>query len=75
MNTIYAPQLRNRKRESLQTQREFLDLLRRRHMNWMDSANDPDVKLLHLDIADLLHKITDQYGQLLAALEDQREEE
>ena len=75
MNTVYSPQLRNRKKESLQTQHEFLDLLRRRHLHWMDIADDPDIKLLHLDIADLIQKTTDQYSQLLSALGEQGDEE
>jgi hypothetical protein len=70
MNAVYSPQLRNRKKESLQTQFEFLDLLRRRHLYWMDNADDPDVKLLHLDIADLIQKTTAQYSQLLGILQD-----
>lgn len=71
MNAVYSPHLQDRKKESLQTQYEFLILLQRRHLNWMDTAHDPDIKLLHLDIADLLRKTTSQYSQLLAALEEQ----
>lgn len=73
MSALYASQLQDRKRESLQTQYEFLNLLQRRHLHWMETTDDPDIKLLHLDIADLLRKTTDQYSQLLGALQEQRQ--
>ena len=72
MNTVFSPHFEDRKLESLQTQYEFLILLQRRHLHWMDTADDPDVKLLHLDIAGLIHKTMDQYSQLLEALQEQR---
>jgi hypothetical protein len=70
MNAVYSPLVQDRKRESLQTQYEFLNLLRRRHLHWMDSADDPDIKLLHLDLAELIKKTTDQYHNLLDALQE-----
>jgi hypothetical protein len=75
MNAVYSPLSQDRKKESLQTQHEYLNLLRRRHLHWMDSAHDPDIKLLHLDIAELLQKTTDQYNNLLDALQEQGYEE
>jgi hypothetical protein len=71
MNEVYSPLMQDRKRESLQTQHEFLNILRLRHLGWMDSADDPDIKLLHLDIAELIKKTTDQYSNLLEALQEE----
>jgi hypothetical protein len=75
MNAVYSPLLEDRKRESLQTQYEFLNLLRLRHLHWMNSTVDPEIQQLHLDIAELIQKTTDQYHHLLHALQDQRHEE
>jgi len=72
MSALYSPQLQDTKKMSLPTQYEYLNLLRRRHLYWMDSAPDPDIKLLHLDIAELLQKTTDQYDNLIEALQEQR---
>ena len=71
MNAVYTPQIQDRKKESLQTQYEFLNLLQRRHLHWMETADDPDIKLLHLDIADLIRKTTNQYCVLLDAIEEE----
>lgn len=75
MSTLYSPQLQDTKKISLPTQYEYLKLLRRRHVYWMDSADDPNIRLLHLDIANLIQKTVDQYNNLLNALEEQRYEE
>ena len=75
MNAVYSPQLQDRKRESLQTQHEFLNLLRLRHLHWMKSTVDPEIEQLHLDIAELIQKTTDQYNHLLHARQDQMVEE
>ena len=74
-NAVYSPQLQHRKGESLQTQNEFLNLLRLRHLHWMNSAVNPEIEQLHLDIAELIQKTTDRYNQLLQVLEDQTYEE
>jgi hypothetical protein len=67
MSFPYSPKLQNVKTESLQTQFEFLNLLRLRHLQWMTSAGDPQVENAHLEIAELIEQITDQYNQLLEA--------
>ena len=75
MNAVYSPLVQGRKTESLQTQCEFLNLLRLRHLHWMKSTVDPEIEQLHLDIAELIQKTTDQYNHLLHALQDQRHQE
>ena len=63
------------KTESLQTQYEYLKLLRRRHQQWMNKAQHPEIEGMHLEIAELLDQITDQYRRLLDALQQQRDTE
>jgi len=75
MNAVYSPRLQDPKKESLQTQHEYLNLLRLRHLHWMNSTVDPEIQQLHLDIAELIQKATDQYSHLLHARQDQRYEE
>ena len=74
-NAVYSPRLQDPKKESLQTQHEYLNLLRLRHLHWMNTTVDPEIQQLHLDIAELIQKATDQYNQLLHAPQDQRYEE
>jgi hypothetical protein len=65
MSFPFSPNEQHVKTESLQTQFEFLNLLRLRHLQWMSSAADPQVEDVHLEIAGLIEQITDQYNQLL----------
>ena len=65
MSFPYSPKLQDVKLESLQTQYEFLNLLRLRHLQWMSSAGDPEIEDAHLEIAELIEQITDQYRDLL----------
>lgn len=59
------------KTESLQTQYEYLKLLRRRHQQWMNKASRPEIEGMHLEIGELIDQITDQYRRLLDALQQQ----
>ena len=72
MSFPYSPRLQDAKLESLQTQHEFLNLLRLRHLQWMNTADEPEVKQAHLEIAELIEQITGQYDQLLEDLESAR---
>ena len=56
------------KTETLQAQYEFLNLLRRRHLQWANSTNDPQIKRWHLAIVEQLQHMADQYSGLLASL-------
>ena len=51
--------------ESLQTQYEYLKLLRLRHLQWMSSADTPETERMHQEIAELIERITDRYQSLL----------
>ena len=65
MSFPYTPNLKDEKIESLQTQHEYLRLLRLRHLQWMNSTGDSQAEGLHLEIAGLIEEITDRYHHLL----------
>jgi hypothetical protein len=69
MNFPYTPNLKDEKTESLQTQQEYLNLLRQRHLHWMSSARDTELEQAHLEIADLIEEITGHYRYLLDLLQ------
>jgi len=69
MSFPYFPRMQDVKVESLQTQLEHLNLLRRRHLHWMTLANDPRVEGLHADIAVQIEEITAKYNGLLDELQ------
>ena len=71
MSFPYSPRLQDEKIESLQTQHDFLNLLRLRHLQWMSSTEEPAVKQVHLEIAELIEQITAEYNRLLEDLEQQ----
>jgi hypothetical protein len=75
MSFPYTPKLQDEKIESLQTQYEYLKLLRLRHLQWTNSADDSKFESTHLEIAELIEQITDRYHQLLDALEQQTDRE
>jgi hypothetical protein len=65
MSFPYTPNLHEEKLESLKTQHEFLNLLRLRHLHWMNEADDPRTKQYHHEIAELIEQITTRYTHLL----------
>jgi hypothetical protein len=65
MSFPYTPNLKDEKLESLQTQHEFLKLLRLRHLQWMNTTEDSQVEGIHLEIAELIEEISDRYRHLL----------
>ena len=75
MSFPYTPNLRDEKIESLQTQHEYLRLLRLRHLQWLSSAETSEMENAHLKVAELLELVTDRYTQLLRALEQQEARE
>jgi hypothetical protein len=66
MSFPYTPNVEEEKLESLQTQYEYLKLLRLRHLQWMSSAEEPPLEDIHHEIAGLLEQIADRYQGLLA---------
>ncbi len=68
MSFSYTPRMQDVKIESLETQLDYLNLLRLRHLHWMTSADDPEVKEFHSKIAKRLEEITGSYASLLGAL-------
>ncbi len=69
MSFPYSPRLQDVKKESLQTQLDYLNLLRLRHLTWMTSATDPRIEDLHSRIAAQLEALTDEYNGLLDTLQ------
>ena len=67
MSFPYTPNVQDEKIESLQTQYEYLKLLRLRHLQWMNSADTPETERMHQEIAELIEGITDRYKGLLRA--------
>jgi uncharacterized coiled-coil DUF342 family protein len=74
MSFPYTPNLQDEKLESLQTQYEFLNILRLRHLHWMNEATDPETGRVHHEIAELIEQLTDHYNSLLTALQAKRDE-
>jgi hypothetical protein len=68
MSFPFTPNLRDEKVESLQTQYEYLKLLRLRHLQWMNSTDDPPLEGTHREVAELLDQIADRYQRLFDAL-------
>lgn len=69
MSFPYTPKLQDVKAESLQTQLDYLNLLRLRHLQWMTAAEDPETKDVHSQIVRRLEEITDEYSGLLLELQ------
>jgi hypothetical protein len=75
MSFAYTPNLKDEKIESLETQHEYLNILRLRHLQWMSSTNDPEIEHVHLEIAELIEKISDRYHHLLDSVQGQSDTE
>ena len=68
MSFPYTPNLQDEKLESLQTQHEYLRLLRLRHLQWLSTAEKSEMENAHLKIAELLELVADRYTRLLGEL-------
>jgi len=73
MSFPYTPNVEDEKVESLQTQYEYLKLLRLRHLQWMSSADHPKTESVHKEIAELMEQIADRYHNLLDDLHQQKD--
>ena len=69
MSFPFTPNLKDEKLESLKTQHEYLNLLRLRHLQWMNAADEPVTEDRHQEIAELIERITDQYRYLLETIQ------
>ena len=72
MSFHYTPRLSEEKIESLQTQHEYLNILRLRHLQWMNTADNSESERIHREITEHIEQITDRYKHLLDVLEQQR---
>ena len=66
MSTLHFSQSDVRKIEGMRTQQALLHMLEGRHLIWRSDINDPEIRRIHLEIADLIQKTTKQYDLLLA---------
>ena len=71
MSFPYTHNLKDEKLESLRTQYEFLNLLRLRHLQWVNTADDSQIEGVHLEIAERIEQITDSYQELFGALRNE----
>jgi hypothetical protein len=53
--------------QSMLAQQVYLDIVRGRHLRWAAAADDPEIRRMHTEIADLLQQTRDEYYWLLAA--------
>ena len=67
MGFMISARLQDSKTDSLQTQYEYLKLLRLRHLQWMTSTKNSETEVIHQEIAGLLEQITDRYSTLFRA--------
>ena len=68
MSFPYTRDLKDERLESLRSQYEFLNLLRLRHLHWVNTADDSHIGGLHLEIAELIVQITDSYQELFGTV-------
>ena len=54
-------------------QRGYLEIIRSRHHQWAYSTNDPEIRRLHLAIADSIQETMDRYYELLNAYDSVNE--
>ncbi len=54
-------------------QRGYLEIVKSRHHQWAYSTEDPEIRRLHLEIADSIQETMDRYYELLNAYESLNE--
>jgi len=67
--------LREMKIENLRAEQEYLNVLRNRHLQWMNNADDPEIGRMHGDIVAVIKEMEDRFGILMEALHQQRDKE
>ena len=73
MSFPYTPNVQDEKIDSLQTQYEYLKLLRLRHLQWLSSAEKSEIENAHQKIAELIELVNDRYTRLLETLQQPKE--
>jgi hypothetical protein len=51
--------------ESMLAQRGYLEIIRSRHHQWAYSTDDPEIRRLHLEIADSIQETMNRYYDIL----------
>lgn len=57
--------------QSILAQQVYLDIVRSRHLQWACSTEDPEIKRVHVEIAELIQQTRDQYYELLMSYHEQ----
>ncbi len=53
--------------QSMLAEQVYLDIVRGRHLQWAVTTDDPEIKRLHTEIADLLQQTREEYYSLFTA--------
>ncbi len=53
--------------QSMLAQQVYLDIVRSRHLMWASTNEDPEIRRVHIEIAELIQQTRDQYHDLLQA--------
>jgi hypothetical protein len=72
---LEARYLREMKMENLIAEQEYLNVLRNRHLQWMNNADDPEIGRMHGDIVAVIKEMEDRFGILMEALQRQSDKE
>ena len=56
--------------QSMLAQQAYLDIVRSRHLMWASAVTDPEIKRVHIEIAELIQQTRDQYYDLLHAYQE-----
>ena len=67
--------LREMKIENLRAEQEYLNVLRNRHLQWMNNADDLEIGRMHGDIVAVIKEMEDRFGILMEAIQKQRDKE
>ena len=51
--------------ESMLAQRTYLEILRSRHHQWAYATDNPEIRRLHIEIADSIQETMDRYYDIL----------
>ena len=69
MSAHRSSYLRPSKRDSLETEHDYLYLLRNRHLEWMNNTEDPELRRMHGEIIHSIKHLIDRFEILLEAMQ------
>jgi hypothetical protein len=57
--------------QSILAQQVYLDIVKSRHLQWAGSTDNPEIKRVHIEIAELIQQTRDQYYELIRSYQEQ----